>query len=41
MQTAMKQTIVTAVTNDTNGSLSRVETGAWLILTSSYYNVWH
>ena len=41
MPAAMKQTILTAVTNDTNGNLSRVETGAWLILTSSYYNVWH
>jgi hypothetical protein len=41
MPAAMKQMIVTAVTNDTNGNLSRVETGAWLILNSSYYNVWH
>jgi uncharacterized protein (DUF1800 family) len=41
MPAAMKQAIVSAVTNDTNGNLSRVETGAWLILTSSYYNVWH
>jgi len=41
MPAAMKQAIVTAVANDTNGNLSRVETGAWLILTSSYYNVWH
>jgi hypothetical protein len=41
MPAPMKQAIVTAVTNDTNGNLSRVETGAWLILTSSYYNVWH
>jgi uncharacterized protein (DUF1800 family) len=41
MPSGMKQAIVTAVTNDTNGNLSRVETGAWLILTSSYYNVWH
>jgi hypothetical protein len=41
MPAAMKQIIVTAVTDDTNGNLSRVETGAWLILTSSYYNVWH
>jgi hypothetical protein len=37
----MKQAIVTAVTDDVAGNLSRVETGAWLILTSSYYNVWH
>jgi uncharacterized protein (DUF1800 family) len=41
MPALMKQAIVTAVTDDTNGNLSRVETGAWLILTSSYYNVWH
>jgi len=41
MPAGMKQDIVAAVTNDTNGNLSRVETGAWLILTSSYYNVWH
>jgi len=41
MPASMKQDIVTAVTNDTNGNLSRVLTGAWLILTSSYYNVWH
>jgi len=41
MPALMKQTILTAVTNDTNGNLSRVETGAWLILSSSYYNVWH
>jgi uncharacterized protein (DUF1800 family) len=41
MPAPMKQAIVTAVTDDTAGNLSRVETGAWLILTSSYYNVWH
>ena len=41
MPASMKQAIVTAVTNDTNGNLSRVLTGAWLILSSSYYNVWH
>jgi uncharacterized protein (DUF1800 family) len=41
MPAQMKTAIVTAVTNDTNGNLSRVETGAWLILSSSYYNVWH
>jgi uncharacterized protein (DUF1800 family) len=41
MPATMKNAIVTAVTNDTNGNLSRVETGAWLILTSNYYNVWH
>jgi hypothetical protein len=41
MPAPMKQIVVSAVTNDTNGNLSRVETGAWLILSSSYYNVWH
>jgi hypothetical protein len=41
MPAPMKQIVVTAVTDDTGGNLSRVETGAWLILTSSYYNVWH
>jgi uncharacterized protein (DUF1800 family) len=41
MPAAMEQAIVTAVTDDTNGNLSRVETAAWLILTSNYYNVWH
>ena len=41
MPALMKQAIVTAVTSDTNGNLSRVETGAWLILSSSYYSVWH
>jgi hypothetical protein len=41
MPSAMKQDLVTAVTSDTNGNLSRVLTGAWLILSSSYYNVWH
>lgn len=41
MPAAMKQDIVSAVTADTNGNLSRVLTGAWLILSSSYYNVWH
>jgi len=41
MPSAMKTAIVNAVTNDTNGSLHRVETACYLILTSSYYNVWH
>jgi uncharacterized protein (DUF1800 family) len=42
MPAAMKQIIVTAVTADAaNGSLRQVETGVYLILTSSYYNVWH
>jgi hypothetical protein len=41
MPAAMKQIIVTAVTADQGGNLHRVETGIYLILTSSYYNVWH
>jgi hypothetical protein len=41
MPAAMKQIIVTAVTGDTGGNLHRVQTGIYLILTSSYYNVWH
>jgi hypothetical protein len=41
MPAAMKQTIVNAVTADTNGNLSRIQTGIYLIVTSSYYNVWH
>ena len=41
MPAAMKAAIVTAVTADQSGSLHRVETACYLILTSSYYNVWH
>jgi uncharacterized protein (DUF1800 family) len=41
MPAQMKSDIVAAVTNDTNGNLSRVLTGTWLIVSSSYYNVWH
>ena len=41
MPAQMKSAIITAVTNDSNGNLSRVLTGSWLILSSSYYNVWH
>ena len=41
MPAAMKQMIVTAVTNDGAGNLHRVQTGVYLTLTSSYYNVWH
>ncbi len=42
MPPAMNQIIVTAVTADAaNGALRQVETGVYLILTSSYYNVWH
>lgn len=41
MPSAMKQALVTAVTGDAAGNLHRVETACFLILTSSYYNVWH
>jgi uncharacterized protein (DUF1800 family) len=41
MPAAMKASIVGAVTNDALGSLHRVEGACYLILTSSYYNVWH
>ena len=42
MPAAMNQIIVTAVNADApNGSLRQVQTAVYLILTSSYYNVWH
>jgi uncharacterized protein (DUF1800 family) len=41
MPPAMKQIVLTAVTADNTSSLHRVQTGIYLILTSSYYNVWH
>lgn len=41
MPTAMKQIVVNAVTNDSAGSISRVQTGVTLIIGSNYYNVWH
>ena len=41
MPAAMKSTITTAVTADNLGSLHRVQTACYLILTSNYYNVWH
>ncbi len=41
MPAAMKQKIVTAVGQDTYGSLHQVQTAAYLILSSYYYNVWH
>jgi uncharacterized protein (DUF1800 family) len=41
MPAAMKAAIVTAVTADTLGPLHRVQGACYLILTSSYYNVWH
>ncbi len=41
MPAAMKSEIVAAVTAETGGDLRRIQTGAYLILTSGYYNVWH
>jgi hypothetical protein len=41
MPAAMKQIVLNAVIADTGGNLHRVQTGIYLILTSSYYNVWH
>ncbi len=41
MPAAMKATIETAVAGETGGNLRRVERACYLILTSSYYNVWH
>ncbi len=41
MPATMRSKIINAVTSDTNGNLSRVLTGSWLILSSGYYNVWH
>jgi uncharacterized protein (DUF1800 family) len=41
MPAAMKAAIVSAVTADTSPLLQKVEDACYLILTSSYYNVWH
>ena len=41
MPAAMKTEIVNAVTADTVSPLHQIETACYLILTSSYYNVWH
>jgi len=41
MPAEMKSIIVNAVTEETGGNLRRVQKGAYLVLTSSYYNVWH
>jgi len=41
MPAAMKTALVSAVSANTNGSLSQVEQACYLILTSNYYNVWH
>ncbi len=41
MPAGMKTTIVNAITADTSPLLQKVEDACYLILTSSYYNVWH
>ena len=41
MPAAMKEELVSAITGETGGNLRRVEKGVFLVLTSSYYNVWH
>jgi hypothetical protein len=42
MPAAMNQIVVNAVTQDaSSGALHQVEGACYLILTSSYYNVWH
>ena len=41
MPAPMKSAIVNAVTSDNSGNVHRVQAAAYLILSSSYYNVWH
>ena len=41
MPAAMKSAIISAVTQEMNGNLKRVEAGIYLIVSSNYYNVWH
>jgi len=41
MPAAMKAVIVKAIKADGGDGLHKVQTGCYLILTSSYYNVWH
>ncbi len=41
MPAAMKSALVNAVSADQGGALQKVEDAIYLILTSSYYNVWH
>ena len=41
MPAGMKAAVVSAITADELGNLHRVENACYLILTSSYYNVWH
>ena len=40
-KSGMKTTIVNAIAADTSPPLQKVEDACYLILTSSYYNVWH
>jgi hypothetical protein len=41
MPAAMKTTIINAVSAEASSPLQEVEDACYLILTSSYYNVWH
>ncbi len=41
MPSTMKQILVSAVQAEGGGNLRRVQTALYLILASSYYNVWH
>jgi hypothetical protein len=41
MPQAMKTTLVNTITANNNGNIYRVQTAAYLILSSNYYNVWH
>jgi len=41
MPAGMKSTIVNAIAADGLSPLQKVEEACYLILTSSYYNVWH
>ena len=41
MPAGMKTLLVNAVSADSGGPLQKVEDACYLILTSSYYNVWH
>jgi hypothetical protein len=41
MPAAMKSALVSAVSADQGGALAQVEDAIYLILTSSYYNIWH
>lgn len=41
MPSSLKQSIVTAVQNDTGGTVRQTQTAIYLTLLSGYYNVWH